>query len=82
MITPEAPAGPGYGRPTVTERSVRNAAPTQSSSSRDEGPSTFDRYTDTPCASDTACISGHARSISPLRRLCPLSMADQVSSRQ
>src|SRR5439155_14329473 len=60
MITPEAPAGPGYCRPTVTERSVRNAAPTQSSSSSDDGPSTLDRYTDTPCVSDTASISGRA----------------------
>src|SRR6266404_1125343 len=48
MMMPDAPAGTGEGRPTVTYRSVRNATPTQSNSSKDEGPNTFDRYTDTP----------------------------------
>jgi hypothetical protein len=43
MMTPDAPAGTGEGRPTVTYRSVRNATPTQSNSSGDEGPSTLDR---------------------------------------
>ena len=43
MTTPDAPAGPGYWRPTVTYRSVRSSAPTQSSSSSDDGPSTLER---------------------------------------
>src|SRR5258708_29126980 len=54
MMTPDAPAGTGDGRPTVTYRAVRNAGPTQANSSSDAAPSTFDRYTHTPRAAEIA----------------------------